>query len=117
MSQIHNQKHLESLKKQLRRNLPSPEIKLWQKLRNKQLKGVKFRRQHSINHYIVDFYAPSIRLAIEIDGDSHFTKEKQKKDIARDLSLNKLNIKTLRFTNNQVNTIIEGVLHEITRQL
>ena len=51
--------------------MPEPEQRLWEKLRNRQLNGLKFRRQVSIGPYIVDFYCPEIPLAVEVDGDTH----------------------------------------------
>ena len=97
--------------------MTSPEVKLWEQLKNKQLLGVKFRRQHSIRNYIVDFYAPSKKLAIEIDGETHFEQGSRSKDIARDKSLKAINITTIRYTNYQINTNLEGVLQDITTHL
>ncbi|MDO8599192.1 MAG: DUF559 domain-containing protein, partial [bacterium] len=62
---------LKVVRSHLRASMPAPELILWQRIRNEQL-GVKFRRQHSIGSAIVDFYAPSVRLAIELDGESHY---------------------------------------------
>ena len=117
MKHIHNIKDLKKTRKQLRNNLPSTEQKLWSKLRNKQLNGVKFRRQHSIKRYIVDFYAPSNKIAIEIDGDSHYTNRKLILDKNRDEALRKLNIITLRYTNQEINKNIIGVLEDIASHL
>ena len=77
-------------------------MRLWQHLRQGQL-GVKFRRQHSLGSYVVDFYAPEIRLVIEIDGDSHFDHEHARtKDAIRDGTLAADRILVLRFTNPEV---------------
>lgn len=93
--------------------MTAPELVLWQKIRNNQL-GVKFRRQFSIANYILDFYAPSINLAIEIDGDSHYLdKQAVLKDKMRDKFLNGYGIKVLRFTNHEVMSNLEGVIQKI----
>ncbi len=85
---------------------------LWSALRKKQL-GVKFRRQHTIGHYIVDFYCAELRLVIEIDGESHFTSEGMVYDEIRDKFLESCGLKVLHFTNQQVMCELEGVLSRI----
>ena len=73
--QINNKKILEPYRKSLRKNLTPAEAFLWRLLKNSQLENRKFRRQHSIGNYILDFYCPKIRLAIELDGDYHNNTE------------------------------------------
>ena len=97
--------------------MPQPEIILWSKLRSRQLGGFKFKLQFSVGNYILDFYCPSARLAIELDGDSHFRKGAKEKDQLRDECLGKLNIKVLRFTNEEVMKNVEGVLEGISRTI
>ena len=92
------------------------EKRLWLYLKNEQL-GVKFRRQHSIGNYIADFYSPSIKLVIELDGSQHFTPEGLEYDKIRENFMKSLEIKTLRFNNNDVLTNIEGVLEDIRKEL
>ena len=72
---IHNRKYLEKFRKKLRSNLTPAEAVLWSSLQRKQLEGRKFRRQHSIGNYIADFYCPSERIVVELDGAGHFTPE------------------------------------------
>lgn len=81
-------------------------------IRRKQL-GVKFRRQHSIERYIIDFFCCELKLAIELDGNSHFSEQAQAYDHQRTQDLDKLGIRVLRFTNNEVNHNIEEVLARI----
>lgn len=101
----------------LRRNMPAPEIILWQRLRSKQL-GIKFHRQHSIDYYILDFYAPSIKLGIELDGESHFINDASKqKDKQRDLFLTEKGIRVLRFLNTDVMKNLDGVLEKILNEI
>ncbi|MEZ8722281.1 endonuclease domain-containing protein [Vibrio pomeroyi] len=113
---IYTQPQLNTFRKILRSNMPQPERKLWFYIRRKQL-GVKFRRQHSIGKYIVDFFCCELKLAIEIDGNSHFSEQAQAYDHQRTLDLNKLGIKMLRFTNNEVNQNLEEVLVKIINSI
>ena len=89
------------------------EVILWSVLKEKKLCGKKFRRQHSIGHYIIDFYCPSEKLAIELDGQHHFTPEGKLNDQERDAFLRSLNIKVLRFENYLVLNHLTQVLKEI----
>ena len=73
--QTHNRKRFEERRKSLRKKLTAAEATLWNLLKGKQLEGRKFRRQHSVGKYILDFYCPSERLAIELDGEHHFTDD------------------------------------------
>ncbi len=113
MTELNNLKYLKPTRKKLR-NEPTPAEKLlWDKLRNKQLDGKKFRRQHSVGSYILDFYCPEYRLAIELDGDSHFTQSGIEYDTIRTAFLNQANIQILRFTNIEVFENLESVLEII----
>ena len=112
MKIINNLKSLYYRRKGLRNNSTSEEILLWLRLRNSQL-GSKFRRQHSIGGYIVDFYCPSKKLIIEIDGPNHSTKENKEYDEIRTEFLKGLDIKILRFTNKEINHKIEEVIQKI----
>ena len=104
-------------RKKLRKNQTEPEKKLWQYLRNKQLKGNKFFRQYGIGEYIADFYCPKLKLVIEIDGESHFNDEAIEYDRIRTEYFNSLGIKVIRFTNTEVMKNIEGVLIKILEKL
>ncbi|WP_082040310.1 endonuclease domain-containing protein [Vibrio hyugaensis] len=107
-----NLKYQKKIRSQLRSNMPKPEEVLWQRIRRKQL-GVKFRRQHGIGRYIVDFYCAELSLVIEIDGDSHFSTEGKEKDTKRDAFIEALGVKVLRFTNEEVMKQTESVLERI----
>ena len=111
---IHNKKELEYRRKKLRNDSTLAEIFLWKHLKQKQLNGRKFRRQHSIGNYIVDFYCPEERLVVELDGEPHFDKETKKYDKARTLYLNGLNIEVLRFENVEILHALENVLNKIS---
>ncbi len=113
---IHNRPILKSRRKELRNNSTPAEKLLWSVLQNSNLGGYKFRRQHSVGAYILDFYCPSECLAVELDGDSHFTDEALVYDRERTAYLNALNIKVLRFMNTDVydnlNVVCERILEE-----
>ncbi len=88
--------------RKLRRTMSPPEVALWQKLRGGQLAGLRFRRQHPIGPYILDFYCASARLAVEIDGPQHDHPDQAKHDFARTCWLNEQGIVVLRFATNDV---------------
>ncbi|MFZ1750000.1 MAG: DUF559 domain-containing protein, partial [Saprospiraceae bacterium] len=98
----------------LRRNMTVEELKVWNYLKTKP-SGLKFRRQHPIMFYVVDFYCHSIKLVIEIDGINH--KYSSEADSNREEDIIKYGIKIIRFTNKEVNSnfefIIESTLKEI----
>lgn len=106
---INNQTSLKSRRKSLRNSATPQEVVLWSRLRNYQT-GFKFRRQHSIGSYIIDFYCPEKKLAIEIDGSQHISSEP---DLERTKFLNTQGIQVLRFWNNEVNINIDGVVMKI----
>jgi very-short-patch-repair endonuclease len=97
--------------RRLRRSQTGVERLLWSKLRSRQLHGVKFRRQHPVAGYIVDFCCPERLLVIELDGGRHM--EHQTADIKRDADLERQNYHVLRFWNNEVIENLEGVLQRI----
>lgn len=93
--------------------MPDAEALLWSLLRNRRLANAKFRRQHVIAPYIVDFYCAEHRLAIELDGGQH--SEQQDYDQRRDAFLEQKNITVLRFWNHQMLNETEAVLEAIYR--
>jgi very-short-patch-repair endonuclease len=108
-----NKKFLKPLRQELRNNSTSAEAELWRLLKNKQIEGRKFRRQHSIENFIVDFYCPSERLIIELDGDPHGDYAKISKDEIRDKFLEENGFKVLRFENRFVFQDPEYVIEHI----
>ena len=100
----------------LRKEETKAEKMLWGKLRNKNL-GVRFRRQHPLDMYILDFYAPEIELAIELDGSIHKIKENKEYDIERTKYLNSKYISELRFWNSEVKNDLENVLSKIKEKI
>jgi very-short-patch-repair endonuclease len=114
-SQVHNRKEVERRRKHLRNKLTAAEATLCNLLKAKQLEGRKFRRQHSVGKYVLDFYCPAERLAIELDGEHHFRDEGLIYDEERSNYLNSLKIQVLRFENGEVFHSPGGVLAEITK--
>ena len=111
--QVHNKQSLIEIRRALRQEATPAEKLLWQELRNGKLNGLKFKRQHSIGNYIVDFYCASIRLIIEVDGEVHLTDYQKQRDISRDENLTEMDFKVLRFTNTEVSKNIDFVKKEI----
>jgi len=101
--------------KELRQQMTPVERKLW----HKYLKNFRFRvlRQRPIDHFIVDFYCPSLKLVIEVDGESHYTDDGKAYDQERTQRLEGYEIKVIRFTNRQVLDDFENVCEEIERMI
>jgi very-short-patch-repair endonuclease len=114
---LYNRVPLKFRRKELRNGSTPAEIKLWSMLQHSNLGGYKFRRQHSVGFYILDFYCPSERLAIELDGDSHFTDDAIEYDRERTAYLNALNIKVVRFLNTDVYENLNGVCEKILEEI
>ncbi len=109
---VFNRTETKGLRRALRRNQTKAEAIFWSKVRNNQL-GIKFRRQYSVERFVIDFYAPDVRLAIELDGAVHFTDEAQARDSAREAVISKYGISFLRFTNHDIETNLWGVLEAV----
>lgn len=112
-TQINNSVHLKTFRKTLRKNLTSAEAKLWKVLQNSNLEDRKFRRQHSIGNYILDFYCPSEKLAVELDGEFHFNDSARVYDFERRQFLESYGIRVIRFENRRVFEDLEWLLDVI----
>lgn len=93
---------LKEFRKSLRNKMTPAESRLWEMLKQRQLDGLKFRRQHSIENMIVDFYCPEKKLVIELDGAYHFTPEGEVSDAMRDDRLAELGYQVIRFENKEI---------------
>ncbi len=100
-----------------RENPTQTEAILWEALRDKKLAGHKFRQQHPIGAYIIDFYCHRAKLAIEVDGGYHLANEQTEYDKNRTLDLERVGIQELRFTNQQVIYDLGRVLELILKNL
>ena len=103
------------LQRQLRKNMTEAELRLWQHLRNRQLAGFRFRRQHAYGNYIIDFVCLEAMLVIEVDGGQHAVASHR--DQARTNDLNAAGFKVLRFWNHEVLTETHAVKESIWRAL
>lgn len=119
MGTFYNHKLQTDRRRLLRNNATRTEQILWMHLKGSQLQE-KFRRQFGIGHYILDFYCRRLRLAIEVDGDTHFTADAETYDREREILISSNDIKTLRFTNldvtNNITTVIDTILEEINKR-
>lgn len=101
----------------LRKEATRAEQILWKELRTKQLMGYKFRRQHGIGPYIVDFCAPRERLVIEVDGDIHAQSDQKEADSNRQEEIERLGYQVIRYTNEEIYQNLEGVLSNLLSHL
>ena len=93
------------------------EAALWKHLQSRALHGKKFRRQHSIGPYIVDFYCPESRLVIELDGQPHYEFIADPYEAERTAYLQRLGMKILRFENRLIFEALDAVLQAIREEL
>jgi len=118
---IYYQSELRTNARALRQQMTEAERCLWSHLRRKQLLNIQFYRQRPIGNYVVDFYAPSVNIVIEVDGSQHFEEKQRKYDNTRTLFLEAHGLKVLRFNNFEVlkNThdVLDGIFHAIKQAL
>ncbi len=112
---IHNLKPLTSNRKYLRKNLTPAEAYLWTQLKTLSDLNIKFRRQHSIKDYIVDFYCSKHKLIIEVDGNYHDEPEQMERDEIRDSRLASMGLTILRYENQYVFGELQHVMDDIKR--
>ena len=106
---FHNRIVLKNRRRQLREDATKAERLFWSRLRRKQL-GYIFRRQHSIGSYIIDFYCPSLRLAVELDGPIHSEGDRPQRDIARQRYLESYGIVVKRYYNDKILFDLDGAI-------
>jgi very-short-patch-repair endonuclease len=107
---INNLRRLKPFRKDLRNTLTPAEAAFWSAIQNKNFEGRKFRRQHSTGNYILDFYCPAEKLAIELDGEVHFNDVARERDGVRRAFLRSCGIRVLRFENKSVFEDLEWML-------
>jgi very-short-patch-repair endonuclease len=96
--------------RRLRREMTPPEARLWVALRRRAQDGLRFRRQHPIGPYVLDFYCSSARLAVEVDGEGHSRAAEPERDRRRDAWLAEQSIRTLRIAAIDVRDELDGVI-------
>lgn len=102
--------------RKLQQDATDPEALMWGCLRDRRVNKCKFRRQHPIKPYILDFYCADLKLAIELDGGQHNSAEGKQHDKARDVFLRSQGIETLRFTNEEVMNHTDNVMDVIWKR-
>ncbi|MDX2127414.1 MAG: endonuclease domain-containing protein [Chloroherpetonaceae bacterium] len=110
---VFNRTEVKDLRRKLRQNQTEAEAIFWNCVRDRRLANCKFRRQYSVERFVIDFYAPEVRLAIELDGGVHFTDEAQARDKAREDVISQYEISFLRFTNSDIKLNLQAVLEAV----
>ncbi|MCP5463892.1 MAG: endonuclease domain-containing protein [Deltaproteobacteria bacterium] len=105
-----------NFRKFLRKNATLAENKIWLELKNRKFKNLKFRRQHGIGPYIVDFYCAEKKLVIEIDGDVHAIEKQVEKDKSREKYLREQGLRVVRYFNNDIYSNLENVLEDLNKK-
>ncbi|WP_159519413.1 endonuclease domain-containing protein [Sunxiuqinia indica] len=120
MVKLNNRTYLKDIRKRLRNHSTAAEATLWKTLKKKQVAGLKFRRQHAVGNYILDFYCPEIQLGIELDGEFHAGPAAEEDDRNRDSYFNSPGIEVLHFENRWVfeypQDIVEAILEVKTKR-
>ncbi|MGD0590314.1 MAG: endonuclease domain-containing protein [Bacteroidota bacterium] len=114
MSEIFNKHEMKTRRQELRREMTEAEELLWARIRNRQINGCKFRRQYSIGAYVVDFYSPENKIAIEIDGSSHDRADAIEYDKNRQEEIETLGIRVVRFTNKNVLSNLDMIIKQLS---
>ena len=118
MTQLFNKLTEKEKRRILRKNTTASEKIVWTYLRRKQILNERFLRQFSVEYYVLDFYCPRLRLAIEIDGDSHFINQDAiDYDKKRQAYIENLGIEFLRFRNEEVFADNDAVINTITQKV
>ena len=102
MTKHFNKSSEKAKRRKLRQNQTNAEELVWRFLRNRQLSGHKFRRQFSVDHFVINFYCPELKLAVEVDGETHNEPGQQKKDRSRQKYLESFNIKFVRIKDEEL---------------
>ena len=113
MPRIFTKKSQQEKRRRLRVEMTKAEVLLWLELKDRKILGERFLRQYSMTYFVVDFYCPRLKLAIEIDGPTHLPEEQIEYDSLRQSEIEKLKIQFLRFTNEHVYDDMTHVLESI----
>lgn len=116
MTKLYNRKCDLVKRRRLRNGMTEAENLLWDRIRKRKINGHKFRRQYSVGGFIIDFYSPDLKMAIEVDGGYHLEYDQKIYDEERQRILESIGIKILRFTNDEVFSDINHVVKEISKE-
>ncbi|MFZ1322652.1 MAG: endonuclease domain-containing protein [Ignavibacteria bacterium] len=117
MTRVFKWKSEKNKRRELRKNVSKAEQILWQRLRKRQILGKRFLRQFSVEKYVVDFYCQELKLAIEVDGNTHNSLEEIEQDKVRQKRIENYGIEFLRFRNEEILSDIENVLDKIKKRI
>jgi len=117
MTQHFNRTTEKENRRKLRKRQTPTEAIIWHYLRNRQTAGIKFRRQYSVDKFIIDFYSPQLKLAIEIDGNIHDLPEQKLRDADRQNYIESFGITFLRIRNEEIFENINIVFMKIEEQI
>jgi very-short-patch-repair endonuclease len=117
MTRIYNRRTQTEKRRMLRRSMSKAEVLLWGHLSRKQILGYKFRRQYGVDQYVIDFYCPKLKLAVEIDGPSHVEDGAGEYDKMRQSYIEALGIRFLRFQNDEIYEDMQSVLESIATRI
>jgi very-short-patch-repair endonuclease len=117
MTKLYNKTSEKDKRQSLRNNMPPAEQLVWARLKSRQIEGCKFRRQYSVGAFVIDFYSVAIKLAIEIDGESHFQDGAEIYDRERQSLIESAGVRFVRFTNQQVYEELDSVLESISQMI
>ena len=117
MTKLYNKSSEKEKRRQLRQNITKAEKLVWDKVKDRQIEKCKICRQYSVDKFVIDFYSPELKLAIEIDGESHFENGAAEYDKERQAFLESAGITFIRFTNNDVSKSLSGVLESIAQKI
>lgn len=113
MTRVFNRSEEKLKRKALRNKMPRAELLLWAELKGNKLSGFKFRRQYGVGGFVIDFYCPKLKLAIEVDGESHSLEGAAMADKERQAIIETYGIEFLRFRNDEIYGDLDGVLMRI----
>jgi very-short-patch-repair endonuclease len=108
---------LKQRRRELRQNQTEAEKAFWAQVRNRQFRGMRFFRQYSIGPYILDFYCPALKLAIELDGGQHTQDERREYDVNRTEYLKVRGIRVVRYWNHDVLRNIDDVVKSLEKEV
>jgi very-short-patch-repair endonuclease len=97
--------------------MPFAEVLLWNRLKGRQLLGYKFRRQHGVDRYVLDFYCPALKLGVEVDGESHCQPESRGYDSEREALIKSLGITIVRIPAPEIIESIDGVMEMLAAEI
>jgi len=117
MTTIYNKTSEKEKRRQLRNNMTRAERLLWSQLKGKKISNTRFLRQYGVGSYVIDFYSPQVRLAVEIDGATHSSEDQKEYDTQRQSEIETLGIHFLRFTNQEVYYYLDSVLEKIKAKI